>query len=271
MRKGMILSVLSLVMVFLLLLSSNSATARIWRLNLGVGYGTYSPSLGKINEFIGSFNSWTKNTFGLSDFELEELESEGNIYSFGLKTELGSRWEVGLDINYWSTPGVSEHEIRQVYLNEIDQETLSVCGQFVPSITMWNLTLYRKLMKSKLSPFLGAGIGYYTTDISGDYDVQRDVWTLVDPPFGWEHTLHQTLVESLAMSSSSLGYVLAAGIDGSLGRLRIGLEARYHHVPKLKGEFEVENEGFSSLPVERSPFKIDPSGMSYGLYLMLHF
>jgi len=275
MRKRWMSVIIIMLIIMGLFLAPSPVLAAKWKwyLDLGAGYGNYelSSSWGKVNEFIADFNSWTRNTFELNDFKLEELENKGNVYSLGLKTQLASQWELGLDASYCGAKDVSEYKIRQVYLTEVDQETLSVGGDFTPSLVMANLILYWRPFHFSIAPYIGAGLGYYMVDAGGDYYVSRDVYTLVDPPFGWEHTVHQTLNESLPISDSSLGYVLAAGISGCLGRLRIGLEARYHQVPKLKGEVEVENEGFSSVPVEPESFEIDPSELTTEAYLMLRF
>jgi len=270
------MSVIGMLMIAGLFLTPSPVQAAKWKwyLDLGMGYGDYSLSSSweEVNGFIRDFNSWTRNTLGLDDFELEELENKGNVYSLGLKTQLASQWELGLDASYCSTKDVSEYKIRQVYLTEVDQETLSVGGDFTPSLVMANLMLYWKPFQFSIAPYVGAGLGYYMIDVGGDYYASRDVWSLVDPPFGWEHTVHQTLNESLSISNSSLGYVLAAGISGCLGRLRIGLEARYHQIPKLKGEVKVENEGFSSIPVDAEAFEIDSTRvLTTEAYLMLRF
>lgn len=268
MKKGIVLSgiLLSLMVVVLLV---GAASAARWRLNLGVGYGTYSPSLGKINEFIRECNSWTENTFGLTNFEMEEMEETASVYSLNNRTEIGPFWEVGLDLNYWQAKEISLDKELTIPLEGGAEKTINVYGDFSARIAFADLIVYRKFSKSKLSPFVGVGIGYYGADIWGDYSAWGSTYI---PPWDWEY---RDVYEGFSVSDSSVGYVLTAGaVWTPIEHLRISLEAKYHWVPELKGEFaeeDVYNEGFSSLPMEPKPFKLDLSGLTTGITLMLRF
>lgn len=270
MRKGIVLSGLLLGLVVVIVLASPALAIR-WRLNVGVGYGSYSPPLGKINEFIQDCNSWAENTFGLTDFGMEEMKLTGPIYTLNSRTEIGPLWEVGLDLNYWQAKEISLDKDLTFPLGA-GEETIIVYGHFSARIAFADLVVYRKLVgksKSKLFPFVGAGIGYYGVDIWGDYSAYDYAYI---PPWDWES---RNVYETFSVTDSSIGYLLTTGALWSpLEHLRISLEARHHWVPKLTGEFaeeDVYNEGFSSLPMEPEKFKIDLSGMSYSLYLMLRF
>lgn len=269
MRKGIVLSgVLSLVMVVLV---ASPVLAARWRLNLGVGYGTYSPPLGKINEFIRECNFWTQNTLGLTDFGMEEMEETAPVYSLNSRTEIGSLWEIGLDLNYWQAKEISLDKELTIPL-EAGSETISVYGDFSARIAFADLVVYRKFvgkLKSKLAPFVGVGIGYYGANILGDYSIWD--YTYI-PPWDWEY---RDVYEGFSVSDSSVGYVLTAGaVWTPVEHLRVSLETKYHWVPKLTGEFgeeDVYNEGFDSLPMEPKPFKLDLSGLTTGINLMLRF
>ncbi len=268
MRKGMVLSgVMSLMMVVLV---ASPVLAARWRLNLGVGYGTYSPPLiGKINEFIQDCNSWAENTFGLTDFGMEEMKLTGPLYTLNSRTEIGPFWEVGLDLNYWQAKEISLDKELTIPL-EAGSETISVYGDFSARIAFADLVVYRKFVgksKSKLAPFVGVGIGYYGANILGDYSIWD--YTYI-PPWDWEY---RDVCEGFSVSDSSVGYVLTAGaVWTPVEHLRISLDAKYHCVPELTGEFEdTYCEGFSSLPMEPEPFKLDLSGLTAGITLMLRF
>lgn len=268
MRRRIVLSgVLSLLMVVLL---ANPTLAARWRLNLGGGYGSYSPSLGKINELIRDCNSWAEDTFGLTDFEMEEMKLTGPLYSLNTRTEIGPRWEVGLDLNYWQAKEVSLDKDLTIPLGA-GEKTICVYGDFSARIAFADLILYRKFSQSKLAPFVGVGLGYYGVEWSADYNAYE--YTYI-PPWDWDY---RVLYESFLVSDSKMGYVLTAGaVWTPVEHIRMSLEARYHLVPEFKGEFGeedvyVDNEGFPSLPMKPEPFELDLSGLTVGINLMLRF
>ena len=265
MRKGVILAVLLMLSLMMTVLLAGAASAARWRLNLGVGYGTYSPSLGKINQLIQDCNSWAENTFGLTDFGMEEMKLTGPIYSLNSRTEIGPRWEVGLDLNYWQAKEISLDKDLTIPLGA-GEKTIWLYGDFSGRVAFADFIVYRKFSGAKLAPFVGVGLGYYGVDVWGDYSAWE--YTYV-PPWSWEY---RDVYESFSVSGSETGYVLAAGaVWTPLEHLRLALEVRYHIVPELTGEFEVYNEGFDSLPMETEPFELDFSGPTIGVNLMLRF
>lgn len=51
----------------------------------------------------------------------------------------------------------------------------------------------------------------------------------------------------------------------------VDLEAKYHWIPKVKVEFDVNDEVFSSLPTEPEIFEIGPSRLSIGIWRGVRF
>jgi len=254
-----------LIVTFLFL--ANPVLAARWHINLGGEYGIYNLSLGEINEFNQGFESWTKE-MGI-DFEIGDLKNAGSVYSICGRLETSSRWEIGVDLNYRLIDQISESKYVTIPLQD-GEKSIDLSYDLYGGIGFVDLIDYYKFNPGKrFSPFIGAGVGNYFVFIDGDYCINEETFT---PPWHYEY---KYLDESFSVSDSALGYILAAGIDymvvKSVFDIRIGLEARYHWVPKVKGEFCVDNEGFSSLPVDPEPFEIDPSGLSTRIWIVARF
>jgi len=232
-------------------------------LDIGGGYGSYNPTLEKVNGFIHDFNSWTQNLFYLSDFELGTLEGS-NLLSISFRRKIDPRWEIGLDANYWKARGVSESASKVVRIEGVGAWELSASGNFSASIIFVDCMVYRKFIsKSNWVPYVSAGIGYYGLNINGDYQARIN--------FFGPNPHSEYFRESFSILPT-VGCVLGGGISGFYGEhLRIDLELKYHLVPKAKGRTDVYDEGFYLLPVESGSFEEDLSGLSVGINLMFSF
>ena len=58
------------------------------------GYGKYNLSSSGVNELTETFNSWTQNTLGVTNFRMPQLDEAITIYSIGSTWILSPRWEV---------------------------------------------------------------------------------------------------------------------------------------------------------------------------------
>ena len=239
------------VMVVILMTLAKPVWAAKWHLDLGLGYGNCAPSIKKTNEFIGDFNSWTQSNLGLTDFSTKKLKTTGPIYNLGLKIEPGPLWEVRLDLNLWTA---DEVEVSQT-VGEVE-----IYNYYSAAFAYLGLVIHRFFMpESKLSPYVGGGIGYFFGAINADFDVYQNA-----PPYA-------NLFESSSASGSTIGYILSAGLRYLCGKhFRIDLELRYN-MAKISGDVDGYNEGFSSLPIELGSFKEDISGLSESINLMLRF
>jgi len=162
-----------------------------------------------------------------------------------------------LDLNLWTTDEVKISET--VWELEID----NYCsGRFA----YLGLVIHRIFMpESKLSPYVGGGIGYFFAAIDADFDVFEAVYT---PPYYYDYSY---LYESSSTSGSTIGYILSGGARYLLGKhFRIDLELRYN-MAKISGDVDGYNEGFSSLPIELGSFEEDISGLSTSINFMLRF
>ena len=264
-----VIGVLMLIMVGSFLTAS-PALADKWHLDLEGGYGRYSLSWGKPNEFIRSFNSWLKDTCGVSDFEIEEMQENATLYSLGSKLTLPdplSRLQIGLDLNYREARETYVDEYLTVPLEGGAERSVRVLTYLSDGVVFGDLILYYKFgSRLGLVPFIGAGPGYYATAVYGNYRVEEETYT---PPEDWEF---RYLSERFSATGFSSGYVLAAGVESSGEYIRLRLEARYHQISKIEARFEnVENEGFPSLPFEPESSEVDISGWSISGWLVFHF
>lgn len=258
-----------LIMVVIVALVANPAVAKCsrWHLNQGGSYGIYDFSWGEINELNQAFESWTKQ-IGIDEFEIDTLDDNPLLFSFGQKVEVTPRWEIGLDLSILGTNSISESAEKEVPLSGGGYKFTSVDYTFTPVLAIGDLIVYYKC-EGRLSPFLGVGIGYCAVNIQGDYNVCQETFT---PPYGYSF---KSLDESFSISENKSGWVLSAGLNWmvmkSVFDVRTGLEVRYHQFPKMEGQFEIENEGFSSFPVEPQPFRLELSGFEYRIYTMVRF
>lgn len=261
MKKGILLLGM---MIFLIPVLGNPALAvPTWYLG---GCGKYSAAWGGLNDTIRNYNSWTQ-ALGLTDFEMQELDREITIYSLGSRWVLSPRWGIELDTIIFNPRTISESEEKTVSLEGGGQKWLEAGGDVRYFMTLMDLMgcYFFRRSSSKLTPFIEAGLTYYTGSISGSYWASEEVYT---PPWNYEY---RNLSQDFSVFDSRLGYLLGVGIDYCLGKhFRVGLDLKHHWVPKIKCRVDGYNEGFSSSPVGPE-IEIDPSGTSYGLYVMLHF
>jgi len=126
--------------------------------------------------------------------------------------------------------------------------------------------VYRFRSFSRLTPFIGGGVTYWSGSFSGYYYASEQVYT---PPWDYEY---RYLSQDFSVFDSQLGYLLETGVDYSLGKhFRVGLDLKYRWIPEIKCEVEVCNEGFSSPPLVSNPIRIDASGWNGTVYLMFRF
>lgn len=252
------------LVVTILLVASQALAVPTWYL---LSYGKYDLSWGELDEVIQSYNSWTQ-ALGLTDFEMQELDREITIYSLGSRWVLSPRWEIELDTIIFNPGTISESEEKTVSLEGGGQKRLEAGADvryFMTLIDLMGCYFFRR-SSSKLTPFIEAGLTYWTGSISGNYWASEEVYT---PPWNYEY---RNLGQDFSVFDSRLGYLLGAGIDYCLGKhFRVGLDLKHHWVPKIKCRVDGYNEGFSSSPPVGPEIETDPSGTSYGLYLMFRF
>jgi len=259
-----------LTMLVIVALVANPAVAKYsrWHLNQGGSYGICDFSWGKINEFNQAFEFWTKQQIEIDEFEIDVLDDNPLLVSFGQKVEVNPRWEIGLDLSILGTNSISESVEKEVPLSEGGYKFTSVDYTFTPFLAIGDLIAYYK-WKGRLSPFLGIGMGYCAVNVQGNYNVWQEPFTPPDD-YGFK-----SLDESFSISDNKAGWVLSAGLNWmvmkSVFDVRTGLEVRYHQFPKMEGQFEIEKDGFSSFPVEPQPFELDLSGFNYRIYTMVRF
>ncbi len=254
---------LAIVIILILIASlAGPALAGRWHLSLTGGYGNY-PLNWETNEFIKRFNAWTGDTLGISDFRIGQLEKERPLYSAGLKLESpSSRWELGLDLNYRGLEMYEEQKSMTI-LEGGTEKFIWAYGSIVGGMAFADLMLYHKFTPRGLRPFIGFGITYCAAAVQGYYNA-------------FEETLNSYEQKSLYQSFEAIdflwGQVLAIGIEWKSVNGRIGVEARYHRIPPIQGEIEIENDGFSTVPIEPRPFEVNVGGeWDTHVYLVFYF
>lgn len=261
MKKGMVLLAM---MILLILVGSQALAVSRWYLG---GYGKYNFSSNGLNQLVKSFNSWTQNILGITDFRIKELQAI-TIYSISGTWVISPHWEVELaTIALTPIPIIlSESKERTVPLGEGAQKTLKAESKMNYGMFLYDLMgRYFFSSSSKLTPFVEAGLTYVIQSGSGYYLASEEVYT---PPSNYEY---RRLNQRFSFQASQLAYVLGAGVQTSLGKyFRVGLEAKIHWVPPMNLQPDLDNEGFSSPPLGPE-LEINSSGMSYGLYLMFGF
>lgn len=268
MKGKIVLTVLVVVIALGLVLAVPASAAR-WRLNLGGGYGSSSPQgIAKINQLIQECNTWTENTFGLSDLAVTTMAESVPVYSGTLRVELGEDWEVGLTGDYFavSINSYVEKELPTPVAGGLEKVTVN--GYATLMGLSGDLLVYRKfkIKEFPVVPFVGVGIGYQVSSFNLMYDVWDEAYI---PPWGW---YWRGISESFSASGSETVFVLAGGIVYSIGEhIRVSLEGKYYTIPPLKGEIQAYSEGFSTLPIEPGPFEVDVSGLILGVVVMLRF
>lgn len=169
----------------------------------------------------------------------------------------------------WLNP-IHQSQEKSISLSGGKEKTVTANYQFLGGMASIELIDYYKFSPGKrFSPYLGIGTGYYLTTLNGYYSILQEIHT---PLYHYDY---KYLNQSFSGLGSNQGYVLAGGVDWILVKsvfdMRVDLEAKYHWIPKVKVEFDVNNEGFSSLPTEPEPFEIDPSGLSIKIWIGVRF
>lgn len=250
------------VILMVLMLGNQVWAARQWGFG---GYGKYNLSWEELNEFIRSFNSWNQS-LGLTDYAMRELEEEIIIYSIGSAWELSPNWGIEWVTSLVNPTKTSESKEKTIPLEGGGRRSIKAEGEVEYSMVLTDLTGYYFFRPdSKIRPFIKAGLTYWAGAINAwHYTFEEDF----NPPWDYEY---KQLDKGFSVSDFRLGYILGAGLDGSLGkRIRMGLDLRYQWIPKMECEVDTYNEGFSS-PTVSSPIKIDTSGWIGRIYLMIRF
>jgi len=263
--------VMAIGMLLLLLCINTALAAEVtrWHINLGMGYGNYSVSLGEPNEFIQQFNEWTGEVLGI-DLGMGKIKDSSPLHSLDWRIDLSPRWRIGAEFNYLPVSDISEFKWAEISLPGGGWKSTNVEADVDAKMGFGDFILYYNFKPgARLTPFAGAGIGYYLLDLDGDYLVWEQTYT---PPWDYEY---RSLSESFSISDGGLGYVLVGGINCRILEwhfdIDLSLQARYNFAPKLKGELTAENEGFPSLPVAPELFEVNLSGWSGKIWIALRF
>jgi len=269
MKKRLICGLMGIVLAALLLGTPVLAFYR-WHVNDGVGYGIYNLSWGKIQEFNQAFESFTQD-IGIEDFEIEGLDDRSPVISLYRKIEVSPHLEIELSLNGLLEGLIRESEEKDTPLPGGGERWVYASYNLLAGMAFGNLSAFYKFNREKrLSPYIGAGVGGYFVNVTGSYSYSEQTFT---PPSNYQY---RYLQEDFSLSDTLVGYTLAAGCDWmvikSVFDVQVGLRAAYHRLSETTGQFDYTGiEGFSEFPVEPVPFKINPSGLQYGVHMFVRF
>lgn len=249
---------LGVMLVIVLLLLVNPVLAK-WYTDVGVG--KYSFSLREPNGFIKSFNTWLKDTCGVN-FEAEEMAESTTLYSLGSGVEFPNGWKIGLDLGYRAARESYTDKLMSVPLEGKAEKLVRVKTYSFNGGVFGDLMFSYRFVSSKsgLVPYIGTGLGWYATVLYGEYLVEE-----------YTPALGRSFSGSFSATGLSLAHVIVVGVESSGEKSRIRLEAKYHQVGRVGGEFGyLENDGFATLPFKPDPFSVNVSGWTISGGLMFN-
>lgn len=216
-----------------------------------VGIGKRSLSLTGPNGFIKSFNDWLGDTYGVTDFEAEEMPESITLYSLSTGVEFSNGLKVGLNLGYRAGKESYGEKLMTIAVEGTEKLVRVKTYSFSGGVS-GDLSLYYRFVssKSELVPYIGTGLGWYATVLFGEYLVEE-----------YTPALNRSFSGSFSATGLALGHVIMIGIESSGEKSRIRLEVKYHQVGSVGGKFgHLENNGFATSPFKLGPFNVNISG-----------
>lgn len=223
MKRKIIRLIASGTLIFILSFASRSTQAD-WSIGGVAGY--YSPNFGEVNDFDERYESW--DIYGVDlTFKAGTIFGITAAYdissNFRVRGEINSFTAKASDVGYWS--GVWRWS-EEVY--DIDFE-----------LTMTSLVfsgIYRFSPEESLSPYVGAGVGQFSTKVKlseerrwYEYGLLEDIYTT-----------------SVSQSDTPIGFQLLGGAEYSIENLLLVAEIKYTIAEADMGLFKTADlSGFS--------------------------